>query len=97
MPNGVLPLPSPDAEGRREDRVEVGVLDDQRAAGEIGIQIELEAPGDPPPQVRAQPADGERVGERRCVVVRREPAVGVQEQADLQTIVAIGRLDCIPS
>ena len=92
-PNGVLPFPGADAKRRREDRVHVRVLDDKRSAGEVRIEIELEAPREPAAQVWTQAAEGEGVDDLLVGIVQREPAVGVDQQPDLHTEVAVGRLN----
>jgi hypothetical protein len=88
-----LSLADAHAERRREDRVEIRVVHDQCAAGEVRVQIELEPTREAAAHVRPQPPDRERIDDRLVVVVDREPALGVQQQAELQAEVAVGRLD----
>ena len=88
-PNGVLPFARSDAKRRREDRVHVGVLHDERSAREVRIEIELEAPREPAPQIRTQAAEGEGVDDLLVRIVERESAVCVDQQPDLQTEVAV--------
>ena len=66
------------AKGRREHRVDVRVLQHQRSAGEVGIQVELEALREAAAQVRPQPADDKRVVHDLRLVAGREAAIGVQ-------------------
>ena len=92
-PNGVFPLPSPQPERRGEDRIHVRILDDQGAAGEVGVDVELEVLREPAAQVRPQPADRERVGDRFVFVARREPSVGMNEGANLQAEISLVTLN----
>jgi hypothetical protein len=87
-----LALSGPDTKRGSEDGIDVSVLHDQRATSKIGIEIELEAARKPAPQVWTQATEGERVDDLLVGIVEREPAVGVNQQADLQLIVPVGRL-----
>ena len=86
----------PDAERRRESRVDVRVLHHQRAVGEVRVEVELEPVGEASAQIRPKAADRERVGQRIAAVVQREPPVGLDQQADLKPVVAVVVLDDEP-
>ena len=88
-----LALAEPDDERRREPRVEVGVLHHQRAAGEVRVDVELEPLRQAAAQVRPDAPQRERVDDAGVLIVEREAAVGLQQQADLQAVVAGRRLD----
>src|SRR5687767_13395432 len=81
------------AEGRGEHRIDIRVVKDERGAGEIGVHVELEASRKSSAQARPQAADGELVDERARVIVERESPIGVKEQAELESKVAVGRLN----
>ena len=93
---GRLAFAGAEAKRRREDRIHVGVLDHQRAAGEVGVEVELEAPREAPAQVRTQPPEREGVDDLVVDIVSGEAAIGMDEQPDLQTEISVRRLNDEP-
>src|SRR5207248_9656300 len=87
-----LAFAGPDAERRSENRVHVRVLYDQHSSGEVRVEIELKVARKTALQVRTRATQRERVYHRVARIFQREAAVGLQEQPDLQTEVAVGRL-----
>src|SRR5205814_10409552 len=85
-----LAFPGAKAERRRENRVDVCILHNERAAGEVRVEIELESARQPAPQVGTRATQGERVDHRVAGVFQREAAVSVEQQSHLQTEVTGG-------
>ena len=83
---------SPHTERGRKDGVDVSVLHNEGATGEVRIEVELEPPRDSAAEVRAQPAEREVVDVLLVVIVQRKPAVRMNQQSDLQPEVPISRL-----
>jgi hypothetical protein len=90
---GCLAFAGANPECRRKHRIDVGVLQHQRATREVGIQVELEVLCEPAAQVRAHTTDQEHVVHGFVRVVYREPAVGVHQRANLQAEVPFLTLD----
>ncbi len=92
-PEWRLPLAGADAKRRRENRVDVGILNGQRAAGKVRVHVELEMFRQPSPKIGSETPHHEAVDVLLVLVGEREPAVGMKQQADLQPVAAVRRLE----
>src|SRR5262245_6417700 len=77
---------------RREDRIDVGVLNDEVPAGKVGVEVKLEALRKSATQVRSQAAEGKRVHDLLARISQSELAVGLNQQSDLQPVIAFRTL-----
>src|SRR5689334_6382417 len=88
-----LSLARADAERRRNDRVDVSVLDDERSSREVGVQIELEMAQNPAAEIGTKATERKRIVDRLVAIVWGEPAVRLKQQTNLQPVVTVERLD----
>jgi hypothetical protein len=89
-PDGNLVLADADAKRLRENGIEVGVEEDQRAVREIRHQAKLEHPGHPALENRPRAPEFECVDDRRCV--DDKPAIDLDEAAKLHFVGMISGL-----
>jgi hypothetical protein len=89
---GALHLSRPHAQLVGEVHVEVGVLEDGGAQAKVGIDEEVEVPGDGSLKLRAHAPKQELVRDQVAVIGKREPAVHLHQRGELQDEVAGLRL-----
>src|SRR5690606_11097325 len=84
--DGRLRLADPYAQRRGEARVDVRIEEPERAAGSFDSQAIVEAAAYRAAEGRPQPAEGERVRQVACFIIRGEAAVELRQQTDLQAV-----------